>query len=147
MDDLTQNSDALRVELLSQIDSLNNGVSNLVNYGIQLAQRIMGHLSETKSLDQSFNLDTVLSFARETATATIGQSGVGGTWSVISKVILDVTEAATALLPSVMDSKNVLKGVSCINLTNVFVERRASIWNPSVDPPCRGHQSCVVRQR
>ncbi|THU86256.1 dynactin [Dendrothele bispora CBS 962.96] len=116
LEDLTQDSAALKPVLVPQMETLTNSVQELVNFGISLAQQIMPHLSDARALKSEFKLTTILSYAKELASTTVGVNSKPGTqwWEAVGETITQLIQEGGKLLPSTMENENVLKitGVS-----------------------------------
>ncbi|KAF5355284.1 hypothetical protein D9758_006088 [Tetrapyrgos nigripes] len=116
LQDLIQDSSALKAQLVPQMETLTNSVQELVNFGISLAQQIMPHLSDARASKTPFQLTTVLSYAKELASTTVGVKSKPGTlwWEAVGETITQLIQEGGKLLPSTMEKDNVLKitGVS-----------------------------------
>ncbi|KAA1478090.1 hypothetical protein DENSPDRAFT_787589 [Dentipellis sp. KUC8613] len=110
LEDLTENSSALKAHLAPQLKGLSNFVSELVNFGIQLAQQIMPHISEVRSSRTPFQMSKVLSFVNNVASSTVGKSRkeAPSSWAALNDAISQVISEANALLPVTMESENVV---------------------------------------
>ncbi|TFY71856.1 hypothetical protein EVG20_g1162 [Dentipellis fragilis] len=110
LEDLTENSSALKAHLAPQLKGLSNFVSELVNFGIQLAQQIMPHISEVRSSRTPFQMSKVLSFVNNVASSTVGKSRKEATssWAALNDAISQVISEANALLPVTMENENVV---------------------------------------
>ncbi|KAF8555081.1 hypothetical protein OG21DRAFT_1484169 [Imleria badia] len=63
----------LKAHLVGQLKSLSNAVPELVNFGISLARQLIPHLSDARSAKSSFQLATVLSYAKQIAMSTVAK--------------------------------------------------------------------------
>ncbi|KDQ62879.1 hypothetical protein JAAARDRAFT_28852 [Jaapia argillacea MUCL 33604] len=111
LEDLIRDSSALKAHLIPQLQALNNVSAELVNFGIQLAQQIMPHISDVRSSKSSFQLGTVLSFVRQIASSTVAKTRKEGltTWELVSEYITNVIQEANALLPLSLETENAMK--------------------------------------
>lgn len=112
LDDLTQDSAALKVHLVPQLQALNNIVPELLNFGISLAGRnVMPYLNDVRSAKAPFKLSTVLSYVKETAASTVGKDRKDdiASWESVSEFFNQVMKDAGALLPLVLETENIVK--------------------------------------
>lgn len=131
VEDLTQESGALKSLLIPQLQALNNVVPELVNFGIsvrmisfkeiyqlyltmqpqQLAQQVMPHLSDVRSSKSAFQLTAVLGFVKQIAASTVGKGRADGvsSWDAVSAVVASIMQDAGKLLPLAMETENVIK--------------------------------------
>ena len=131
VEDLTQESGALKSLLIPQLQALNNVVPELVNFGIsvrmisfkeiyqlyltmqpqQLAQQVMPHLSDVRSSKSAFQLTAVLGFVKQIAASTVGKGRTDGvsSWDAVSAVVASIMQDAGKLLPLAMETENVIK--------------------------------------
>lgn len=111
LEELIQESSALKAPLIPQLQALNNLVSELVNFGIQLAQQIMPHLSDARGEKEAFSLTKVLSFVKQVAASTVGKDRKDGvsSWEAVAEYIARLISEAAALVPLAMDPVNVTK--------------------------------------
>ncbi|KZT02085.1 dynactin [Laetiporus sulphureus 93-53] len=111
LEDLTEDSAALKAHLVPQLQSLNNVVPELVNFGISLAQQIMPHLSDVRSAKAPFQLSSVLSFVKQTAASTVGKGKKDDVspWDTVTNFFTQMVQEATSLLPLALESENTLK--------------------------------------
>ncbi|PCH34381.1 dynactin [Wolfiporia cocos MD-104 SS10] len=111
LEDLTQDSAALRAQLVPQLQALNNVVPELVNFGISLAQQVMPHLGDVRSAKAPFKLSAVLSFVRQTAASTVakGRTDDVSSWDAVAEFFSQVVQEASKLLPVALESENVVK--------------------------------------
>ncbi|KAI6012667.1 dynein associated protein-domain-containing protein [Pisolithus orientalis] len=79
LEDVIQDSAALKAHLVPHLKSLSNAVPELVNFGISLAQQVIPHLGDARSAKSSFQLTTVLSYAKQTAMSTVAKDMRPGT--------------------------------------------------------------------
>ncbi|THH01217.1 hypothetical protein EW026_g1444 [Hermanssonia centrifuga] len=90
LEELTQDSAALKALLVPQLQALNNDVPELVNFGFSLAQQVMPYLSEVRSSKTAFKLAKVLSYVKD---------------SFFTKVAEDVNR----LQPLTSENENIIK--------------------------------------
>ncbi|TCD64746.1 hypothetical protein EIP91_003668 [Steccherinum ochraceum] len=111
VEDLTQESAALKSRLVPQLQALVNSAPELVNFGISLAQQLMPHLSDVRSSKSAFHLAAVLDFVGQTAASTVAKDkeNAATSWQAVADFISDVMQEANTLLPSVMEAENVVK--------------------------------------
>ncbi|KAG6371033.1 hypothetical protein JVT61DRAFT_10756 [Boletus reticuloceps] len=92
LEDVIQDSTALKAHLVGQLKSLSNAVPELVNFGISLAQQ----------------LATVLSFAKQTAMSTVAKD-LHLVGEAVSKAIAQLAGECSKLLPIALEPENVIK--------------------------------------
>ncbi|TFK42165.1 dynactin [Crucibulum laeve] len=111
LDELTQDSAAVKPHLITQMKSLSDFVAELVNFGISLAQQTTIHIRDARASKGSFQLTTVLSMVKETATSTVAKGLKPGSspWEAVGESIAQLVEEGGKLLPSVLEAENVLK--------------------------------------
>ncbi|OCH92962.1 dynactin [Obba rivulosa] len=111
LEDLAQDSAALKAHLVPQLQALTNISPELVNFGFSLAQRVMPYLSDVRSAKSSFQLSTILSFVREIAAATVGKDRKDdlSSWESVSEFFAQVIQEANKLLPLSLEGENIVK--------------------------------------
>ncbi|KAJ7439861.1 dynactin [Mycena latifolia] len=116
LEDLIQDSTALKAHLVPQMKALSNFVPELVNFGISFAQQIMPHLSDVRSSKSPFQLTTILSFVKQIAASTVAKDMKPGVtaWEAIGESITQLVQEGSKLLPLALEPENVIKvsGVS-----------------------------------
>ncbi|KAJ6508957.1 dynactin [Mycena sanguinolenta] len=116
LEDLIQDSAALKAHLVPQMKALSNFVSELVNFGISFAQQIMPHLSDVRSSKSPFQLTTILGFVKQIAASTVAKDMKPGVtaWEAIGESITQLVQEGSKLLPQALEAENVIKltGVS-----------------------------------
>ncbi|KIJ13750.1 hypothetical protein PAXINDRAFT_170080 [Paxillus involutus ATCC 200175] len=111
LEDMIQDSTALKAHLVAQLNSLSNAVPELVNFGISLAQQVIPHLSDARSAKSPFQLATVLSYAKQTAMSTVAKDIRPGAscWEAVSEAIAQLAMECNKLLPLALEPENVVK--------------------------------------
>ncbi|KXN84997.1 hypothetical protein AN958_11842 [Leucoagaricus sp. SymC.cos] len=111
LDELTQESSALKASIIPQLKALSNPVAELDNFGISLAQQIMNHTNDARSSKSSFQLTTVLGFVKSTATSTVAKDLKPGEspWDAVGNALTQLVEEGTKLLPLVLENENMIK--------------------------------------
>ncbi|KAJ3484582.1 hypothetical protein NLI96_g5543 [Meripilus lineatus] len=146
VEDLTQESGALKSVLIPQLQALNNVVPELVNFGISLAQQVMPHLSDVRSSKVAFHLVTVLDFVKQIAASTVGKGKTDGvsSWGAVSAVITSIMQDAGKLLPLAMENENVVRisgtapwvlrvdEIKAATAVNVEAERKVAQLNDEI---------------
>ncbi|KNZ76316.1 Dynactin, 150 kDa isoform [Termitomyces sp. J132] len=129
MDDLTEDSSALKVHLVPEMKSLSDLAAELVNFGISLAQQIMPHLSAARSGKSSFQLTTLLPIVKQTASATVAKNIKPGesVWDAIGTSIATVVQEGSKLLPLALEDENVQKISGTAPWINRVAEIKASL--------------------
>ncbi|GLB43572.1 putative dynein associated protein [Lyophyllum shimeji] len=125
LDELIEDSTALKAHLIPEMKGLSNLAAELVNFGISLAQQIMPHLSDARAAKAPFQLTTLLALVKQTATATVAKDLKPGdsVWDAIRAAIAVVVQDGGKLLPLALEAENVLK----ISGTAPWVTRVAEI--------------------
>ncbi|KAF8971830.1 dynactin [Flammula alnicola] len=125
LEDLAQDSAAVKPHLIPQMKALSNYVAELVNFGISLAQQIMPHLRDVRSSKSSFQLTTILGVVKQSATSTVAKDLKPGAspWDAIGDVVTHLIEESSKLVQPVSEPENVLK----ITGTAPWVARIAEI--------------------
>ncbi|KAI5998160.1 dynein associated protein-domain-containing protein [Pisolithus albus] len=111
LEEVIQDSAALKAHLVPQLKSLSNAVPELVNFGISLAQQVIPHLGDARSAKSPFQLTTVLSYAKQTAISTVVKDMRPGIswWEAVSEAISTLAAESNKLLPLALESENVWK--------------------------------------
>ena len=110
IEDLLKESSALKAHLVSSLQDLNNSFSELINFGILLAQQIMPYLNDVRGSKTPFQFEHVLSLVRQTASSTVNKgSNAPSPWQGVSDYIANVLQQANALVPLTMEPGNTLK--------------------------------------
>ncbi|KAL6307818.1 dynein associated protein-domain-containing protein [Sparassis latifolia] len=111
LEDLTQDSSALKSQLVPQLQAFGNTVPELVNFGISLAQQVMPHLTDVRGAKAAFQLPTVLSFVKQTAASTVGKQRQDEvtSWESVGDFLSQVIQEASRLLPLTMEAENTVK--------------------------------------
>lgn len=125
IEDLLRDSSALKAHLVSNLQDLNNSFSELINFGISLAQQIMPYLSDVRGSKTPLQFEHILSLVRRTASSTVNKgSSAPSPWHGVSDYIANVLQQANALVPLTMESGNTLK-----SMFNFFSLSRMGIMN------------------
>jgi dynactin 1 len=136
IEDLLRDSSALKAHLVSNLQDLNNSFSELINFGISLAQQIMPYLSDVRGSKTPFQFEHVLALVRRTASNTVNKgSNAASPWQGVSDYIANVLQQANALVPLTLEPGNTLK--SMFDKFSSTGQRSRiswyfSHWNPSV---------------
>lgn len=112
MEDLIQDSTALKALLLPQLQALNNDVPELVNFGFSLAQRVMPYLTEVRVSKSALQLTTVLSYVKDCAASSVGKNQKDGlaSWEAVAAFFAKVVEDLNQLINLASEHENVFKG-------------------------------------
>ncbi|KAG6857289.1 hypothetical protein H0H87_006482 [Tephrocybe sp. NHM501043] len=111
LDELIDDSGALKAHLISNMKGISDLSAELVNFGISLAQQIIPHVNDARSAKISFQLPTLLSLVKQTAAATVAKDIKPGesVWDAIGASIGVVAQEASKLHPLALEADNVLK--------------------------------------
>ncbi|KAI0352271.1 dynactin [Trametes cingulata] len=151
LEDLTQDSMALKPHLVPQLQALNNTVPELVNFGISLAQLVMPHISDVRAAKSAFQLSTVLSFVKESAASTVGKgrSNDSSPWDSVSEFLNQVIQEAGRIVPLSLEGENTLKisgtapwvaridEIKAATAINVEAERKVAQLNDEIQALAR----------
>jgi len=133
IEDLLKDSSALKAHLVSNLQDLNNSFSELINFGISLAQQIMPYLNDVRGSKTPFQFEHVLSLVRQTASSTVNKgSNAPSPWQGVSDYIANVLQQASALVPLTMESGNTLKSTCGLFSLPESCSRICSHRNPTV---------------
>ena len=77
----------------------------------QLAQQVIPHLSDARSAKSSFQLATVISYAKQTAMSTVAKDLRPGAsfWEAVGEAIAHLAGECNKLLPIALEPENVVK--------------------------------------
>lgn len=112
VEDLLQESAALRAPLVPHLQALTNQAPELVNFGFSLAQQVMPYLSEVRGSKSSFHLSNVLSFVKRCVASTVGnkQDKEGPTsWEAVSGFFTKVGQEVGSFLQVASENENMFK--------------------------------------
>ncbi|KAI0271447.1 dynein associated protein-domain-containing protein [Gloeopeniophorella convolvens] len=111
LDELAHDSSALKVHLVPHLEALCNTVSEMVNFGIQLAQQTMPHIDEVRASKSTFQLSKVLSFVDDIAASTVGKitKNAASSWATLSNAMVELISQVNALFPVTMDLENLVR--------------------------------------
>lgn len=136
IENLLQDSSALKAHLVSNLQDLNNSFSELINFGISLAQQIMPYLSDVRGSKTPFRFEHVLSLVRQTASSTVNKgSNAPSPWQGVSDYIANVLQQVNALVPLTMESGNTFKSKGCRSAPTGLRLRRCSYFLVTGTPP------------
>ncbi|KAI0652665.1 dynactin [Trametes meyenii] len=151
LEELTQDSLALRPLLVPQLQALNNTVPELVNFGISLAQLVMPHISDVRAAKSSFQLSRVLSFVKESAASTVGKgrNSDSSSWESVGEFLNQVVQEAGRIVPLSLEGENSLKisgtapwvvridDIKAATAINVEAERKVAQLNDEIQALAR----------
>ncbi|KAL1950983.1 hypothetical protein VTO73DRAFT_132 [Trametes versicolor] len=151
LEDLTQDSVALKPHLVPQLQALNNTVPELVNFGFSLAQLVMPHISDVRAAKSAFQLSTVLAFVKESASSTVGKghSNDSSAWDSVSEFLNHVLQEAGRIVPLSLEGENTLKisgsapwvaridEIKAATAINVEAERKVAQLNDEIQALAR----------
>ncbi|KAF8518210.1 dynactin [Gautieria morchelliformis] len=110
IEDMLQDTAALKAHLLPQLNSLTILVSKGVDFSIQLAQSINGYLADVRAAKHPFQLGAVLNIVREIATATMSRKDAAPpSWTDVTESIVQLVQDGGAVLPLALETDNVVK--------------------------------------
>ncbi|KII94229.1 hypothetical protein PLICRDRAFT_100409 [Plicaturopsis crispa FD-325 SS-3] len=111
IEDLIEDSAALRTNLLPQLKTLANAISEVINFGISVAQEIMPHLSDARGNKTDFQLNTVIDIVKRTAASTVAKDLKAGMshWEAVTECMAQLIQDSGRFLPLAMEAENVVK--------------------------------------
>lgn len=111
LEDLIQDSGAVKAHLVPQLNSLSENVPELVNFGFSLAQRVMPHLGEVRSSKSAFKISAVLDFVKQCAASTVGKNSRDGpgSWDAVGEFFTKVGQEVNTLIQAAAENENVQK--------------------------------------
>ncbi|KAI0658356.1 dynactin [Cubamyces menziesii] len=151
LEDLTQESMALKPHLIPHLQALNNTVPELVNFGISLAQLVMPHISDVRAAKSAFQLSTVLSFVKQSVDSTVGKGRNDdlSPWDAVSEFLNQVVQDAGKIVPLSLEGENTLKisgtapwvaridEIKAATAINVEAERKVAQLNDEIQALAR----------
>ncbi|TBU58180.1 dynactin [Dichomitus squalens] len=151
VEDLTQDSMALKAHLVPQLQNLNNTVPELVNFGISLAQLVMPHISDVRAVKSAFQLSTVVSYVKQSAASTVGKAGneESASWDSVCEFLAQVIQEANRIVPMSLEAENTLKitgtapwilridDIKAATAVNVEAERKVAQLNDEMQALAR----------
>ncbi|KAM5535272.1 hypothetical protein V8D89_011078 [Ganoderma adspersum] len=151
VEDLTQDSMALKAHFVPQLQTLTNTVPELVNFGISLAQLIMPHIGDVRAAKCAFQLSTVLSFVKQSAASTVGKASSEdvASWDSVGEFLGQVIGEANRIVPMSLEAENTLKisgtapwvlridDIKAATAVNVEAERKVAQLNDEVQALAR----------
>lgn len=136
MEDLIQDSSALKMTLLPKLQSLSNSASDLVNFGIQvcqhlshkrranvlqLAQLVIPHLADIRNSRETLHLKTLLSYVKQTIASTVGKgSRTEHSWDTVFDCIANVIGDTNAVVPVALENDSTSKSTYQITAINIL---------------------------
>ncbi|CAE6488914.1 unnamed protein product [Rhizoctonia solani] len=151
VEDLIQDSSALKTDLVSKLTALTTDMIKGCDFGIQLAQRIGSYLSDVRAQKHNFQLASVLLHVRETAAETMTRGvGVAGSWEAVGQLVAGLIKDANALMEPAMEQSNIIKlvgeapwvvriaEVKALSAVNVDAERTVNKLNEEIKDLIRG---------
>jgi dynactin 1 len=111
LEDLIQDSAAVKAHLVPQLKALSEIVPELVNFGFSLAQQVMPHLNEVRSSKSTFKFAIVLGYVRQCAASTVGKNGREdpASWDAVVDFFMKVGQEVNTLIQAASEVENVLK--------------------------------------
>ncbi|KIJ51351.1 hypothetical protein M422DRAFT_26769 [Sphaerobolus stellatus SS14] len=151
IEDLLNESSALKPNLVPQLNSLTIIISKGVDFAIQLAQSVNGYLADVRAAKHPYQLGGVMTLVREIATATMSRKDVSlPSFNDVSDCLLQLVQDISALLPVAMESESTTKitgippwvhrveEVKAVLAVNVEAERKVAQLNEEMQDLVRG---------
>ncbi|ELU43793.1 dynactin [Rhizoctonia solani AG-1 IA] len=156
VEDLIQESSALKLDLVPKLTALTTTMIKGCDFGIQLAQRIGSYLADVRAQKHNFQLASVLLHVRETAAETMSQRpGTVGSWEAVGQLVAGLVKDATALMEPAMEQENILNEapwvvriaeVKALSAVNVDAERTVNKLNEEIKDLIRSIKTRVGDQ-
>lgn len=142
IEDLIQESSALKAPLIPHLQTLVNDVPELVNFGFSLAQQVMPYLSDVRSSKNPFQLANVLSFVKQCVASSVGkkQDKEGpALWEAVSLFFNKLGQEVSSFLQVAAENENVVKSKHAIYIpgTNLMLCVLCSHWHSTLGRPHR----------
>ncbi|KAG9118459.1 hypothetical protein FRC07_007022, partial [Ceratobasidium sp. 392] len=149
VEDLIQDSSALRGTIIPQLTALNSAMVKGCDFGIQLAQRIGAYLADVRAQKHDFQLAAVLALVRETVAETLGQRTTAS-WEAVGQLVTSLIKDANAAIEPAMEAENAFKvigeapwsvriaEVKALSAVNVDAERTVNKLNEEIKDLIRG---------
>ncbi|KAI0684674.1 dynactin [Cytidiella melzeri] len=112
VEDILQDTSALKAPLIPQLQGLTNVAPELVNFGFSLAQQVMPHLAEVRGSKSAFQLPNVLAFVKQCVASSVGktQDREGPTsWEAVSNFFVRISQEVGSFLQVASESENIFK--------------------------------------
>ncbi|TFL06330.1 dynein associated protein-domain-containing protein [Pterulicium gracile] len=125
VEDLLQESSAVKAETLSSMEAFSRSVSNLTNFGVNLAQQILPHVAKARSSQDPFVVDIVLNHVKQTLLSTLAQElkEEETSWGFIKHCLRQLLQDGTRLLSEISEKEAVVR----ITSTAPWIARTAEI--------------------
>ncbi|KAJ8701829.1 hypothetical protein PTI98_000580 [Pleurotus ostreatus] len=155
LEDLLQDSAALNPRLIPRFKSSTDMLTELLNFGISLAQLILSHRNDARGAKSSFQLATVLSYAKQSAGAIVLNDAKPGEtwWEAVTNRISLLNHDVSKLLPLISEQENVVKltgvapwvirvdDIKAALAINVEAERKVASLNDEIQGLARSIKS------
>ncbi|KAF9488647.1 dynactin [Pleurotus eryngii] len=155
LEDLLQDSAALNPRLIPHFKSSTDMLTELLNFGISLAQLILSHRNDARSAKSSFQLATILSYAKQSAGAIVLNDARPGEtwWEAVTNRINLLNHDVSKLLPLISEQENVVKltgvapwvvrvdDIKAALAINVEAERKVASLNDEIQGLARSIKS------
>ncbi|KAF9022611.1 dynactin [Hymenopellis radicata] len=116
LEDLVNDSSAVKPTMVPQMRSLSNSVQKLVDFAITLAKQITTHLSDVRAAKSAFQLKTILGYVKQATTTTVGMEAKidASFWEPIEDALGQLTKEGSELLPMIMEPEKIMKATGII---------------------------------
>jgi dynactin 1 len=133
IEDLIDQSSALKDSAFPKLHQLNNKVSIAVDFGIQagtpsplfymmkliiffqLAQQVGQYIGDVRGAKETFRVSNIILFVREIVHSTVSNGradGTGSIWNGIVDTLMQLVQESGSVVPAAMEPENVIKSRS-----------------------------------
>ncbi|KIY50506.1 hypothetical protein FISHEDRAFT_64716 [Fistulina hepatica ATCC 64428] len=111
LEDLVVDNNAVKSLLEPRLKALSALAPELVNFGFELAQKIVPYLSDVRAAKSSFQLTSVLAFVKQIASSTAAKNMKPGVsvWGTINESIANIASECNDVLPDIMEIDSIVK--------------------------------------
>ncbi|KAL5533874.1 hypothetical protein ACEPAG_334 [Sanghuangporus baumii] len=153
LEELTQESAALKPHLIPQLDALGKKVPELVDFGITLAHSVLPYLTGVQNNKGTLETKTILGFVKQNAIALSPDNKDSSPWNIVSDAIKKLTQEAASVVPVALEPEHVMKisatppwvvrvdEVKASLAVNVEAERKVAHLNEEIQELARGIRS------
>lgn len=153
LEELTQDSGALKPQIIPQLDALGKMVPELVDFGINLAHSVLPHLVSIQNNKSTLHTDAIMELVKQNASALSKEQSDRSPWAIVSDAINKLTQEAAAIVPLALEPENIIKisatppwvtrveEVKAAVAINVEAERKVAQLNEELQGLARGIRS------
>ncbi|KAL5535863.1 hypothetical protein ACEPAF_3957 [Sanghuangporus sanghuang] len=153
LEELTQESAALKPHLIPQLDALGKKVPELVDFGITLAHSVLPYLTGVQNNKGTLETKIILGFVNQNAIALSPDNKDSSPWDIVSDAIKKLTQEAASVVPVALEPEHVMKisatppwvvrvdEIKASLAVNVEAERKVAQLNEEIQELARGIRS------